>query len=96
MIFFCGMCQYCSPMRRLFHALNIQNGVEALIECNECALLCFVDGNCDFYVYQDGYCCLGDSNFIESPNLEPDFTPTSAEILFKRGKITIPHKQVST
>ena len=63
---------------------------------NECALFCFVDGKCDFYVYQDGYCCLGDSNFTESPNLEPDFTPTSAEILFKRGKITIPHKQVST
>ena len=62
---------------------------------NECALLCFVDGNCDFYVYQDGYYCLGNSNFIESPNLEPGFTPTSAEILFKRGKITIPCKQVS-
>ena len=54
---------------------------------NECALLCFVDGNCDFYVYQDGYCCLGDSDFSGSPNLEPDFTPTSAEILFKRGKL---------
>ena len=63
---------------------------------NECALFCFVDDNCDFYVYQDGYCCLGDSNFIESPNLEPNFTPTSGEILFKRGKNTIPHKQVST
>ena len=53
---------------------------------NECALLCFVDDSCDFYVYQDGYCCLGDYDFAESPDFDQDFTPTAGEIYFKRGK----------